>query len=141
MKGYTIYVNDSGKQPNPNYIPPATRKTPTYDWDWFENHTPFKKILTETCGLEIEKEVHKVYVFAGIYQTNNHYKIKINYSLFANNFDNIKARLLNTNVCKKNKDVFDFVNKATCCKRDLCFLITDGCMAINGGSFEWDWCE
>ena len=117
------------------------RKAPTYDWDWFESHTPFKKILTETCGLEIEKEVHKTYVCAGIYQTNNHYKIKVNYPLFESNFDNIKNMLLKTNVCKKNKDVFDFVNKMECSKINLSSLIIDGCMAIVSGSFEWDWCE
>ena len=32
------------------------KKTPAYDWIWFQNHAPFKKILEETCELEIEKE-------------------------------------------------------------------------------------
>lgn len=117
------------------------RKLPTYDWEWFESHTPFKKILTEICGLEIKKEVQKFHVFAGIYQTSNHYKIKINYSLFESNFDKIKNMILKTNACKKNKEIFDWINKMECSKRELCSLITDGCMAIDGGSFEWDWCE
>ena len=117
------------------------RKQPTYNWDWFESHTPFKKILTETCNLEIEKEVQRFYVFAGIYQTRNHYKIKVNYHLFQSNFDKIKNLLLETNVCKKNKDVFDLVNKSECNKKDLGFLIIDGCIANVSGSFEWDWCE
>lgn len=117
------------------------RKQPTYDWEWFERHTPFKKILTETCGLEIEKEVQKFYVFAGIFSKRNHYKIKVNYPLFGSNFDKIKNLLLETNVCKRSKDVFDFVNKIECSKKDLGLLIIYGCIAPVEGSFEWDWCE
>ena len=117
------------------------RKSPTYDWEWFERHTPFKKILTETCGLEIKKEIYRIYVFAGIWQPTNYYRIKINYPLFEANFEKIKNLLLNTNVCKKNKDVFDYVNSIACSKRELCSLVHDGCMKNPTGSFEWDWCE
>mgnify|MGYP003291793603 CR=1 FL=1 len=134
----TLYPNGNSREPNPNYIPPASRKAPTYDWDWFESHTPFKSILERTCSLEIEKEVQKIPTIAGCYTTNNHYKIRYNQSVFERDFDNIKSLLLNTNICKKNKDVFDFVNEMDCSKRNACRLIMYGCIKNVSGSFEWD---
>ena len=47
--------------------------------------------------------------------------------------------LLNTNVCKKNKDVYDFVNEMDCSKRNIAYLIIDGCIKNVSGSFEWDY--
>lgn len=134
----TLYPNSNSREPNPNYIPPASRKAPTYDWDWFEIHTPFKSILERTCDLEIEKEVHRIPTIAGYYTTNNHYKIRYNQPVFERDFDNIKSLLLNTNICKKNKDVFDFVNEMDCSKRNAGRLIMYGCIKNVSGSFEWD---
>lgn len=114
------------------------RKKPTYDWKWFESHTPFKKILAETCGLEIEKEVHKIPTIAGYYTTNNHYKIKVDYKKFENNFEEIKRRLLNTNVCKNNQEIFNYFNKKECNKRTLGDFVTRGCIKNTSGSFEWN---
>lgn len=114
------------------------RNKPTYDWEWFQSHTPFKNILAKTCDLEIEKEVHKIPTIAGYYTTNNHYKIKFNYPAFERNFEQIKNMLLNTNVCKNNKDVFDYVNKKDCSKRSASDLIIFGCIKNVSGSFEWD---
>lgn len=116
------------------------RKTPTYDWEWFESHTPFKNILTKTCDLEIEHEIHRIPTIAGCYTINHHYKIKFNLPVFERDFEKIKKLLLNTNICKKNKDVFDFVNEKECSKRTMCdwILYGCGCMKYNGGSFEWD---
>ena len=134
----TLYPNDSDKKPNPNYIPPASRKSPTYDWEWFESHAPFKSILTATCDLNIEKEIQKIPTIAGCYATNNHYKIRYNRPVFERDFEYIKSLLLKTNVCKRNKDVFDFVNEMDCSKRSACNLIMHGCIRNVSGSFEWD---
>lgn len=134
----TLYPNGNSREPNPNYVPPATRKAPTYDWDWFESHAPFKSILERTCDLEIEKEVQKIPTIAGGYTTNNHYKIRYNHPVFKRDFDKIKSLLLNTNICKKNKDVFDFVNEMDCSKRNAGYLIMYGCIKNVSGSFEWD---
>lgn len=113
-------------------------KKPTYDWEWFQSKKPFKKILEDTCGLVIEKEVQRIPTVAGCYCINNHYRIKVNYERFASEFDSIKSRLLNTNVCKKNPDVFSYVNEKQCSVRTLCNIIQDGCMADICGSYEWD---
>lgn len=116
-------------------------KTPTYDWNWFKSHTPFKKILEETCELEIEKEYIPYHVFGNIWSKGIRYNIKLNYPMLQSNFKEIKRRLLNTRVCKHNKDVFDFVNKKECTKRDICALVMDGCLSYDSASFTWDWKE
>ena len=117
------------------------RKTPTYDWDWFNLHTPFKKIFEETCEFEVDKEVIPYRVFGNIWSTRNHYNIKVNYPMFQSNFVEIKKRILNTRVCKHNQEIFDWINEMECTKRNACELITDGCMAQAYGSFTWDWCD
>lgn len=137
----TFYPNDNSKQPNPNYTPPTSKKSPTYDWEWFKSHTPFKKILEETCELEIEKENIPHRVFGNIWSTYHRYNIKFNYPMFQDNFEQIKQRILNTRVCKHNKDVFDYVNKMDGSKKDASNLILNGCMSNVSGSFKWDWCE
>ena len=136
-----IDINDSGKQPNSNYVPPASRKVPTYDYDWFKSHTPFKRILEETCELEIEKEDIPYQVFGNIWDTRRHYNIKLNYAMFQNNFEYIKQRILNTRICKHNKDIFDYVNKMGSSKKDVFFLISEGCLSYDSASFSWDFCD
>ena len=58
------------------------RKKPTYDLDWVYAHTPFKKILTETCDLKIEKIKRRKPVLPGIFTYWNHYIIQFNFPLF-----------------------------------------------------------
>lgn len=116
------------------------RNKPTYDWEWFESHAPFKNILAKTCGLEIEHEIQRIPTIAGCYTINHHYKIKYNRPVFERDFDKIKSLLLKTNVCKKNQDVFDFVNELECDKRSISELVLwgCGCFKYHSGSFEWD---
>lgn len=117
------------------------RKVPTYDWDWFESHAPFKKILEKTCELEIDKEVIPYNVIGYIWSTKNHYNIKLNYPMLQDNFTEIKKQILNTRVCKHNKEIFDWINELECSKKQICHVIVDGCIANAGGSFTWDWCD
>ena len=116
------------------------RAKPTYTWEWFESHEPFKKTLEKMCGLQIEHELQRIPTVAGCWTTNHHYKIKYNKALFERDFDIIKQALLKTNICKHNKDVYDFVEEQTCCKRSFGELIMAGCgcFKYNSGSFEWD---
>ncbi len=116
------------------------RSKPTYDWEWFESHAPFKRILEETCGLYIKHEVQKIPTIAGCWTTNHHYKITYSRVLFERDFKQIKEKLLNTRICKHNKDVYDFVEEQTCCVRSFCNIIMHGCGCYKycGGSFEWD---
>lgn len=116
------------------------RAKPAYDWEWFESHSPFKNILEKTCNLHIEHEVQRIPTIAGCWTTNHHYKIRYNRNMFEHDFDVIKQMLLNTNICKKNKDVYDFVTEQTCCKRSFCDLIMYGCgcYKYRSGSFEWN---
>lgn len=114
------------------------RNKPTYDWEWFENHTPFKSILEKMCGLEIEHEIHKIPIWFH-YTINHHYKIKYNYAAFERNFTAIKAALLNTNICKNNADVYEFVNKRDCSKRTFGDLVLDGCICRKNKSCSFEW--
>jgi hypothetical protein len=118
----------------------SNRKKPTYDWEWFESHTPFKSTLEKMCNLTIEHEAQRVPTIAGYWTTNHHYKIRFNGALFERDFDKIKEKLLNTNICKNNRDVYEFVAEQTCCKRSFGNLIMYGCgcYKYHGGSFEWD---
>lgn len=115
------------------------RKVPTYNWLLFISHAPFKKILTEYCDLSVEKEVTRFAVCCGIWDTSNHYKITVSLKKFEDNFEEIKSRLLNTNVCKNNDDVLELVNYLEPNKHDLCCLIMDGCIANCEGRFTWNW--
>ena len=117
------------------------KRASIYDWDYFISKAPFKKILTDVCGLSISKKVKKTYIIFDCYQTSNHYMVRINFKSFQDNFETIKNRLLNTRICKHNKDVFDFVRELECTKKDLCSLVMDGCIKEVSGSFEWDWCD
>jgi hypothetical protein len=114
------------------------RNKPTYDWEWLQSHAPFKNILAKTCDLEIEKEVHKIPTIAGYYTTNNHYKVKYNYATFERDFDKIKNLLLNTNVCKNNDEIFNYVNKMNNSEKSFSNLVIRGCIKNCSGSFEWD---
>ena len=117
------------------------RKTPTYDWEWFISHAPFKKILTEYCDLNIEKEITRFYVVCGIWDTSNHYKITVSLKKFEDNFEEIKDKLIKTKVYKKNDEVFEFVNYLEPNKHDLCRLILDGCIVNCEGKLSWNWIE
>ena len=117
------------------------RKTPTYDWAWFESHAPFKKILEETCELEIEVENIPYQVFGYIWSTRKQYSIKLNYFTCQCNWEKIKKRILDTRVCKHNKEIFDYVDKMDGSKKDVSYLVVNGCISNAGGSFKWDWCD
>lgn len=117
------------------------RKKPTYDVDWVYSHTPFKKILTETCDLKIEKTKRRKFVLPGIPIYRNHYIIQFNFPLFKERFEEIKKRLLNTNLCRNNKECFDWINELQCSTSNVCGVVIDGCIANPEGSFEWDWCD
>jgi hypothetical protein len=116
------------------------RKKPTYDWEWFESHAPFKSTLEKMCDLQINHEVQRIPTIAGCWATNHHFKIKYNRQLFERDFELIKSKLLKTNICKNNKDVYEFVEEQTCRTRSFCDLIVQGCgcYKYGGGSFEWD---
>ena len=116
------------------------RKKPTYDWEWFESHAPFKNILEKMCGLKIEHELQRIPTVCGCYAINHHYKIKYNKKLFEDNFEAIKQALLKTNICKHNKDVYEFVNEKEFNNRTISDLVIYGCgcFKYHSGSFEWD---
>lgn len=117
------------------------RKKPIYDLDWVYSHTPFKKILTETCDLKIEKIKREKPVLSGVFTYWNHYIIQFNFPLFKKRFEEIKKRLLNTNLCRNNKEYFDWINELNCSTSEVCHVIIDGCIANPEGTFEWDWCD
>ena len=110
--------------------------TPSYSWEWFENHAPFKNILERYCDLRIYHRFQK-YSYFGI--NNHHYEIFYDKALFVENFDKIKNEMLHTRVCRGNKDVYDFVNKKECNNRSISDLIVYGCgcMRHQSASFEW----
>lgn len=118
------------------------RQKPTYDWEWFTSKTPFKKIFEKYCNLSIEKEVVEYRVFAStLYNTRNVYKITVNRSSFTKHFDEIKNKLLSTNVCKHNSGIYNYVNNIKDSTVDFCHLITEGCIKNADGSFRWNWIE
>ena len=113
------------------------RKHSNYDWEWFESKAPFKKIMAEECDLQIVKKIHYSYVICGNIISDNKYFIKVDYQVFKNNFHKIKRRLLNTNICRKNIDVKEFVENIKCNKSDLCDLIMTACIKNASGIFQW----
>ena len=117
------------------------RKKPTYDLDWVYSHTPFKKILEETCDLKIEKSKIQNPEAPGLDTSWHHYMIRFNFPRFKERFEEIKKQLLNTNLCRNNKEYFDWINELGCSTSEVCHVIIDGCIANASGFFEWDWCD
>ena len=119
------------------------RKAPTYDWEWFESHSPFKKTLEKMVDLSIDHEIQRIPTIAGCYAINHHYIITYNKKRFEDNFDEIKKMLLNTNICKRNNDVYSFVEELSCCGRSFGDLIMHGCgcYKYHSGSFEWHYID
>lgn len=117
------------------------RKKPTYDLDWVYSHTPFKKILTETCDLKIEKSKIQNPEAPGLDTSWYYYMIRFNFPRFKEKFEEIKKQLLNTNLCRNNKEYFDWINELGCSTSEVCHVIIDGCIANASGFFEWDWCD
>lgn len=115
---------------------------PTYDWKWFEEHTPFKKTFEKYCDLTIDKESVRYTVFGYIRDTRPHFNIELSYRKVLENFDEIKNNLLNTRVCKNNREIFDYVSEKECTKMDISDLIIDGCLpSFDSASFSWNWVE
>jgi hypothetical protein len=123
------------------------RKLPTYDWLWFETHTPFLKIMEKYCDLSIVKERVPYYVF-GCKNYSNHYYIDYSLAKFINNIYDIKMELLKTNICKYNEDVrkrveeidtsWTYPENVKDIKRCASFIIFDGCIKTTSGSFHWN---
>ena len=114
------------------------RKTPTYDWYWFETHAPFKKIFKEACELEIKKEIVSYYSL-GFREFESHYHIKLNYKMLQDSFEEIKRRLLSTRVCKYNEEIYDYVNEIECDKHDITYLIIDSCTTSScPATYSWE---
>jgi hypothetical protein len=61
--------------------------------------------------------------------------------MFEEKFEEVKEKLLKTNICRKNQEIFEWINELECSKRTISMVITDGCIANVSGSFEWDWCD
>nr|DAZ83357.1 MAG TPA: hypothetical protein [Caudoviricetes sp.] len=93
--------------------------------------------MAEECDLQIVKKIHYYYVICGNLISDNKYFIKVDYQVFKNNFHKIKRRLLNTNICRKNIDVKEFVEDIKCNKSDLCDLIMTSCIKNASGIFQW----
>lgn len=117
------------------------QKTPSYDWEWFRSHAPFRKIFEELCELEIEKEVIPYRVIGNIWSKGLKYNIKLNYPMLQDNFAEIKKRILNTRICKHNKKIFDWISELECSKGKISEVITRGCLIYESASFSWDWCD
>ena len=115
------------------------RKVPEYDWTWLRTHAPFKKILEDTCELEVEKENIPYRVIGDIWSTRVQYNIELNYAMLQDNFSEIKRRLLNTRICKHNKKVCDWISQLECSKGQIGEVITRGCLIYDSASFKWDW--
>lgn len=92
-------------------------------------HTPFKKILTETCDLKIEKSKIQNPEAQGLYMSWHNYMIRFNFPRFKERFEEIKKQLLNTNLCRNNKEYFDWINELGCSTSEVCHVIIDGCIA------------
>lgn len=116
-------------------------RSPAYDWDWFEKHTPFKKIFEEYCDLVINKELIPYRVFGNIWNSRTHFNIELNYHKTLENFAEMKNKLLNTRICKHNQEIFDYVNEKENTMRDISTLIIDGCLSCKSASFSWNWIE
>ena len=117
------------------------RKMPEYDWSWLRSHAPFKKILEETCELEVEKENIPYRVIGNIHSIGTRYNITLNYTMLQDNFEEVKRQLLNTRICKHNKRVFDWISQLECSKGQISEVITRGCLMYDSASFKWNWIE
>lgn len=117
-----------------------------YDYEYFQNKTPFRNIMTKFCDLEIDSYRTGSYSYGYITQ---HYNISYDMALFMKNIKEIKDSLLKTKMCKCLEDVrkkieniperVEEYENAYAIGRVASDLIVEGCIRHTASSCRYNW--
>ena len=115
-----------------------------YDWEYFQNKTPFRRIFEKYCNLEIDS-----YSMGSQYHRIQHYDISYDMALYMQNIKEIKQALLKTKMCKylegmrkKIEDIPETIEEyenAYAIGRIASSLIVDGCTRHTASSIKYNW--
>ncbi len=115
-----------------------------YNWEYFKNKTPYRKILEDFCDLNICS-----WRTGSGYYAVQHYNISYNQEKFVQNLPLIKEKLMKTKFAKtiesemayvKNlpETLNDFEN-AYAISRVVSHIICDGCIRKGSSSIHYKW--
>lgn len=117
-----------------------------YDYEYFNNRTPFREILRRFCNLEIDTYRTGSYNYGFVTQ---HYDISYDAVMFIQNIVEIKQALLKTKFCKyveemrekieKIPETLDEYENAYAINRVISDIIMDGCIRHNASSHRYNW--
>lgn len=116
-----------------------------YDYQYFNNRTPFRNILKKYCDLRID--TYRMGSYYG--SVTQYYDIFYDAALFMQNIVEIKQALLKTKFCKYVEDMRESVKKipenldeyenAYAINRVVSDLVLDGCIRHNASSHRYNW--
>lgn len=115
-----------------------------YDYEYFLNRAPYRKILENLCDLRIDS-----YRSSSGCHATQHYDISYDQLKFVQNLPEIKRRLLNTKFAKCVEDEAEYIKKipdsldefknAYAISRVASDLIADGCIRRGASSIRYTW--
>lgn len=117
-----------------------------YDYEYFNQRTPFRSAMHKFCNLEIDTYRTGSYSFGSV--TQNH-DISYDAALFIQNIVEIKQALLKTKFCKyvegmkekieKIPETLDEYENAYSINKVVSDIIMDGCISHKASSHRYNW--
>lgn len=117
-----------------------------YDYEYFNNRTPFRPILSKLCDFTIDTYRTGSYTYGSVTQ---HYDISYDAAMFMQNIVEIKRALLKTKFCKyvegmkekieKIPENLDEYENAYAINRVVSDIVMDGCIRHNASSHRYNW--
>ena len=122
------------------------KDTSTYNYEYFNNRTPFRPILARFCDFAVDTYRSGSYNCGNVVQ---YYDISYDAALFMQNIADIKKALLKTKFCKyvegmkekieKIPENIDDYENAYELNRVISDLIMDGCISHRASSMRFNW--
>lgn len=117
-----------------------------YDYEYFNQRTPFRSVMHKFCNLEIDTYRTGSYSFGSVTQN---YDISYDAAMFMENIVEIKQALLKTKFCKyvegmkekieKIPETLDDYENAYAINRVVSDIILDGCISHKASSHRYNW--
>lgn len=117
-----------------------------YDYEYFNQRTPFRTVMNRFCNLEIDTYRTGSYDFGS---ATLHHDISYDAALFIENIAEIKQALLRTKFCKyvesmkekieKIPETLDEYENAYAINKVVSDIIIDGCISHKASSHRYNW--
>ena len=117
-----------------------------YDYEYFNNRTPFRSILAKYCDFSVDTYRSGSYNCGNVVQ---HYEISYDAALFMQNIVEIKKALLKTKFCKCVEGMREKIEKipeniedyenAYALNKIVSDIVTNGCISHRASSARYYW--